>query len=153
MNSKKEMKYFKAVTYNGKEYNFAVTPENEIYCIEFEMKTPANMIEIKPNFVLRNIERRTIYSLDEHLRNRCNPKTNGDKIFNWIIEPELFKYLIANKMVMYSKQMAILYGFGEQYEQYAYNAAYEQRTHKKSRNNPKKRELVLDKIKKEIFES
>ena len=153
MELKEEMKYFKAVTYDNQSYHFAVTPKDEIYCVEFGINNPSKKIEIKPNFVLRNIERRTIYSLDEHLRNRCNPKTNGDKIFNWIIEPELFKYLIANKMVMYSKQMAILYGFGEQYEQYAYNAAYEQRTHKKSRNNPKKRELVLDKIKKEIFES
>lgn len=152
MNLKEEMKYFKAVTYNGEEYNFAVTPENKICCIEFGKDKKANLIEIKPNFVLRNENGQTIYSLDEYLRSRLNPKSKGDKIYNWIIEPELFKYLIDNKMIMYSKQMAILYGFDEEYEQYAYNAAYEKRTHKNSKNNPKKRTLTLEKIRKDIFE-
>ena len=152
MNLKQEMKYFKAVTYNGEEYNFAVTPENQICCIEFGVDKTANLIELKPNFVLRNKNSRTIYSLDEHLRLRFNPKSKGDKIFNWIIEPELFKYLIENKMIMFSKQMAILYGFAEEYQQFAYNAAYEHRAHKNTRNNTKKRALTLEKIRKDIFE-
>jgi len=152
MKSEIEMKYFKAVTYNGEEYNFAVTPENEIYCIEFGMTIPASIIELKPNFVLRNNNRETIYSLDEHLRNRSNPKNKGDKIYNWIIEPDVFEYLTNNKMVMFSKQMAILYGFAEEYEKHAYNAAYENRSHKNTRNNPKKRALTLEQIRKEIFE-
>lgn len=152
MNSEKEMKYFKAVTYNGDEYNFAVTPENEIYCIEFGMNIPASIIELKPNFVLRKKNRETIYSLDEYLRNRPKPKSKGDKIFNWVIEPDVFEYLINNKMVMFSKQMAMIYGFGEEYEKSAFNAAYETRTHKNTRNNPKKRALTLEQIRKEIFE-
>ena len=152
MSSKEEIKYFKAVTYNGDEYNFAVTPENQICCIEFGIDKTANLLELKPNFVLRNKNSRTIYSLDEHLRARYSPKSKGDKIFNWIIEPELFKYLLENKMIMFSKQMAILYGFTEEYQQFAYNASYEPRAHKNSRNNPKKRALTLEKIRKDIFE-
>ena len=55
MNLKQEMKYFKAVTYNGEEYNFAVTPENQICCIEFGIDKKANLIELKPNFVFYSI--------------------------------------------------------------------------------------------------
>lgn len=151
MDSKKELKYFKAVTYNNTEYNFIITPEGDIYCTEFGLSIPASIIELKPSFVLRNAKGESIYGLADYFRTGYTPKTKGDKIFKWDIEPDVFKYLIDNRKIMFSKQMAMLYGFDEQYERHAYNAAYETRTYKSTRNDAKKRALTLAKIRHDIF--
>ena len=76
MELKNEMKYFEAVTYDEQIYHFAVTPEGEITCAEFKCVEPVQLIEIKPNFVLRASSGRTIYSLDDYYRDNGKKKTN-----------------------------------------------------------------------------
>lgn len=115
MNSKEEMKYFKAVTYDKQLYHFAVTPEDEIYCVEFGISKPAKILEIKPNFVLRDEGSRTIYSLDDHLREKNKKKTNDSLISEWIIPDDLFNYLMEKKMMTYSTIFGLLYGFEPEY--------------------------------------
>ena len=60
--------------------------------------------------------------------------------FKWI-DDDLFEYLINNRKIMYSTQMAVLYGFDPKY---AFDAHSQQRAFKNSRNNPKKRAKVLE---------
>lgn len=152
METKNETMYFKAVTYNGEEYNFMVTPEKEIYCVEFRLTTPSAKIEIKPNFVLIGKDRRDVYSLNDHLRQRDNQKSKGDKIFKWDIEPNVFKYLVDNKMIIFTKQMAWLYGFEEEYQNVASNAFWETRMNKRTRRKPDERAKAKQRIIHDIFE-
>ena len=70
MISQEEIKYFSAVTYGNNKYHFAVTPKNEIYCCEFDTNIPANLLELKPNFVLRDQSRRTIFTLVDYLKDK-----------------------------------------------------------------------------------
>jgi len=116
MDSRKEMKYFSAVAVDGSTYNFGITPKGEISCAEFGITYPASMIELKPNFVLRSADGSSIYSLDDHLRNRNIKKPDGlSLVVEWHIPTDVFEYLINNKKIMYSTQMATLYGFDPTY--------------------------------------
>lgn len=115
MELKEEMKYFKAVTYDNQSYHFAVTPKDEIYCVEFGINNPSKKIEIKPNFVLRDDGGRTIYSLDDHLRENNKNKTSDSLISEWIISDEVFNYLIEKQMITYSTTFGLLYGFDPEY--------------------------------------
>ena len=137
MNMKNDTKYFNAVAYDGNIYNFEVTPEGNIYCTNFNLKTPANVIELKPNFVLRDIHFRSFYSLDEYTRDK---KIKKSLISEWNIEEDVFQYLISGRQIMYSSQMAILYGFDQRY---AFDAPSQQRAFKYSRNNRAKRQRIL----------
>lgn len=132
-----EMKYFSAVTYDNEVYEFAVTPEGDIFCCDFDIADPTNIIELKPNFILRDKQGKTLYSLDEYTRERNIKKS---LIREWIINEDLLEYLIKNRKIIYSTQMAILYGFDPQY---AYDAHYQKRAFKSSRNNPLKRTKIL----------
>lgn len=140
MEFKEKMKYFEAVTYDNQLYHFAVTPENEIYCIEFGISIPANKIEIKPNFVLRDEGSRTIYSLDDHLREKNKKKTNDSLISEWIITDEIFNYLIENKMIIYSTTFGLLYGFNPEY---AYDRYHQSKLIKISKEKPEKLTKIL----------
>jgi len=137
MNSNEEMKYFSAITYDDNIYTFAVTPEGYIYCEDFDIVEPTSTLELKPNFVLRNEEGCTFYSLDDFTRER---KIKKSLISGWIIDDDLFEYLINNRKIMYSTQMAVLYGFDPKY---AFDAREQKRIFKNSRNNTKKRTKVL----------
>ena len=133
-----EMKYFSAITYDDNIYTFAVTPEGYIYCEDFDIVEPTSILELKPNFVLRNEEGCTFYSLDDYTRER---KVKKSLISGWIIDDDLFEYLINNRRIMYSTQMAVLYGFEPKY---AFDAHSQSRAFKSSRNNPKKRAKILE---------
>ena len=130
MNPINGMKYFKAVTYDNNEYNFAVTPDNKIYCIEFGNIDPADRIELNPNFVLRAKCGKTICSLDEYHRNIGKKKTNESLISQWIIDEDVFKYLKDNKIISYSRFVADIYGFDTDY---ASDKFYHQNPHKRKR--------------------
>lgn len=145
MNEIKEIRYFSALTFDNNTYNFAVTPEGEIYCNEFGISIPAYVIELKPNFVLRDQGKRTLYSLDDHINNRNKTKS---LIKEFIIESDLFEYLKNNHMVVYSTDMAFLYGFDPGY---AYDAYSQKRAFKSYRNNEMKRTRILEKQKRGIF--
>jgi len=118
MDSRKEPKFFTAVTFDNNTYNFAITPNGEISCSEFGITTPASIIELKPNFVLRRADGSTIYSLDDHTRNRNKKKS---LIYKWNIDEDVLNYLIKNQKVMYSAEMAVYYGFNPDY---AFDAYY-----------------------------
>lgn len=133
-----EVKYFSAVTYDFGTFNFAVTPNGSIYCKEFGKAIPAaSTIELKPNFILRNKNGRSFYSLDEYARDN---KIKKSLISNWIINDDVFEYLVKNNKIMYSTQIAILYGLDPQY---AFDAFYQKRAFKHTRNNALKRARVL----------
>ena len=140
MEFKEEMKYFKAVTYDNQSYHFAVTPKDEIYCAEFGLSEPAKKIEIKPNFVLRDESGRTIYSLDDHLRENNQKKTNDSLISEWIIPEEVFNYLIENKMITYSTTFGLLYGFDPEY---ASDRRYQGRLIRISKEKPEQLTKIL----------
>lgn len=145
MDNNSEIKYFSAVTFDNNIYHFAVTPEGEIYCNEFGISIPAYLLELKPNFVLRDQSKRTLYSLDDHINNRNKSKA---LIKEFIIEPELFNYLRENHMIIYCTDMAFLYGFDPKY---AYDAYSQKRAFKSYRNNEKKKTKILAKQKQGIF--
>lgn len=145
MNEINEIKYFSAVTFDNNKYNFAVTPEGEIYCNEFGISFPAYGIELKPNFVLLDHSKRTLYSLGDHIQNR---NKTYSLIKEFIIDPELFDYLKNNHMVTYSTDVAFQYGFDQNY---AFDAHWQKRAFKSYRYNQKKKVKILEKQKRGIF--
>lgn len=147
MNSNEGMKYFQAVSYDGDEYNFVVTPEGKICCIEFGMEILADKLDMKPSFILCRENGSTVYKLDDYLRERNakKPNSNGHLICNWKIEPEIFEYLKTNKKIVYSRLVAEIYGFEDL--EYASDARHQARFFKKTRNNPKEKARILSPIK------
>ena len=141
MNTTEKLRYFKAVTYDDNTYNFVVTSDGGIYCLEFDIVEPASVIELKPNFVLRRKNGETIYNLDDFRRERKIPKS---LIREWIIDDELFNELIGQRKILYSVQMALLYGLDASK---SFDAHYQKRAFKSSRNNEEKRIKVLSKMK------
>lgn len=127
MNYKEPIMQFFGVTRDNEIYHFFIdSEEKKIYCCEFGLDYAGSIIEIKPNFVLRNNNYETVYSLKDYIREKLNKNTtknyqDGDiqqqtkLIQNYIIEPYILKYLIENKMVMYSHDMAILYNLDTNY--------------------------------------
>ena len=73
-------------------------------------------------------------------------KQQKNLIKSYIIEPHVLEYMIENKMVMYSHDMAILYGFDPKH---AYDGYFQTRSFKKNRHKEKTK--VLTKQKKGIF--
>lgn len=141
MDSQKEMKYFSAVAYDGSTYNFGITPNGEIYCGQFGITYPAIIIELKPNFVLRSSDGSSVRSLDDHLRNNDCKKPDGlSLISKWNISNEVFEYLINNRKLMYSTQMATLYGFDPNY---AFDKKHNKRAFKALRNKPDAKTRIL----------
>lgn len=141
MSFNNEMKYFSALAVDNSTYNFSITPTGEIFCIEFGTTYPASKIELKPNFVLRKEDGSTLYSLDDHLRNRNKKKPNGQSlIIQWNIPTDVFEYLIDNKKLMYSYNMALLYGFDTQY---AFDQNHNKKAFKSTRHNPEEMEKRL----------
>ena len=128
---------FKALTYDNSLYNFVITSNNEIYCQEFGDIGSSNILDLKPNFVLRNITGRTVYSLDEYVRTRNIQKS---LIKEYIISDEVLDYLIKNRMLMYSGDTAILYGFDPKY---AFDA-YQKKPFHRTKNKPLKRARILE---------
>lgn len=157
---KEPIKNFCAVAYDNKTYHFIIGEDNKIYCYEFLLATGADIIEIKPNFVLRNKNYETIYSLKEYLRDnpqKTTPTTTEylteeetlkqqrNLIRCFIIEPSVLEYMIENKMISYSNDMALLYRLNPEH---AYDKFFQTRSFKKHRNQKAK---ILAKQKKGIF--
>lgn len=145
MNLSKETKYFSALSHNQVTYHFAVNQEKQIYCLEFSEMTPASILELKPNFVLRSQNGCYICSLVDYLKDsgNYNPNANGENnqlVFKFNIDDELFAFLIENRMLSYSTDMAELYGYDPQY---AYDKHFNTSAFKSSRNNPIKKSKRL----------
>ena len=165
MKTQEPIKSFVAVTYGNKPYHFIITEDKKIYCCEFRLEYGADIIELKPNFVLRDEYSQTIYTLKDYLREQKENKKTDDKrlifgplskeelenqqqdlIKSYIIESSVLEYLMENKMLMYSNDMAILYGLDTQH---AYDHHFQTRSFKKSRHKENKK--ILTKQKKGIF--
>lgn len=149
MNFKEGTKYFSAVSHNQVTYHFAITQEKQIYCLEFSEIAPASILELKPNFVLRSQNGCYMYSLVDYLKEsgNYNPNANGENnqlVFKFDIDDELFEYLIENKMLSYSTDMAVLYGIDPQY---ASDKHFNTSAFKSSRNNPIKKSKRLSRQK------
>lgn len=166
MKTQEPIKSFIAVTYDNKPYHFIITDDKKIYCCEFRLEYGADIIELKPNFVLRDKQSQTIYSLKEYLKEHKEKnnktdykkfmfgyvpkteleKTQHDLIKSYIIETPVLEYLIENRMIMYSNDMAMLYGLDPTH---AYDQYFQTRSFKKSRH--KENAKILTKQKKGIF--
>lgn len=154
MNYKEPIKQFFGVTQNNHIYHFIIDcDDKKIYCCEFGLDYAGSIIEIKPNFVLRNEESQTIYSLNDYLREHPEKKEDNQEnktqthlIRNYIIEPEIFNYLIENKMIMFSHDMAMLYNLNTEY---AYDARYKTNAFKHLHHDKTK---ILTKQKQGIFQ-
>lgn len=144
MDTNKDLMEFTALTYNNSVYHFSITKNGEISCVEFGITTTASIIEIKPNFVLRRADGSTIYNLDDHLRNRNLKKPNGESlVFKWDIPENVLEYLINNKKLMYSTEIALLYGFPTEF---AHDINYKRREIERIKNKTPRAEKHLNKL-------
>ena len=141
MNTQENLKFFSAVTYDDNTYNFVVTSDGGIYCREFGIEESASIIELKPNFVLRRANGTTIYNLDDYTRENNIKKS---LIREWIIDDELLDRLLEERKMVYSAQMAMLYGFDETR---AFDSRNQKRLFKYSRRNEERKVKVLSKMK------
>ena len=110
MNYKEPIMQFFGVTRDNEIYHFIIdSDDKKIYCCEFGLDYAGSIIEIKPNFILRNNNYETVYSLKDYIREKLNKNTtknyqDGDiqqqtkLIQNYIIEPFILKYLIENNI-------------------------------------------------------
>ena len=73
-------------------------------------------------------------------------KQQQNLIKSYIIEPYVLEYLIENKMLIYSHDMALLYGFDPKH---SYDGHFQTRAFKKNRHKDKTK--ILTKQKKGIF--
>ena len=128
---------FQALTYDNCLYNFVITSNNEIFCQEFGIIGSSSILDLKPNFILRDKTGRTVYSLDEYARTRNIQKS---LIKEYIINDDILDYLIKNRMLMYSGDTAILYGLNPKY---AFDA-YQKKPYHRTKNKPLKRAKILE---------
>lgn len=157
MENREPIKQFFAVTYDNQIYHlFISNVDNKIYCCEFGLDYAGDMIEIKPNFVLRNQGYATVYCLNDYLRENPDqkkphitpedPKQQYSLIRCFIIEPYVFEYLKENNMIIYSHDMSILYNLDSQH---AFDSRFKTNAFKKHRRDKSK---ILTKQKKGIFQ-
>lgn len=149
------IKQFFGVTVDNQVYHFFINEsDKKIYCCEFGLEHAGAMIEIKPNFVLRNGNPYSSYSLKDYLREHPEKTTNYHNydnnqqpalVQNYIIEPCVLEYLLENNMIFYSYDMAMLYNLNPNY---AYDNRFKTNAFKRQRYNKTK---ILSKQKKGIF--
>ena len=157
MNYKEPIMQFFGVTRDNEIYHFFIdSDDKKIYCCEFGLDYAGSIIEIKPNFVLRNSNYETVYNLKEYLRENPSKiitknyqegiiKPQTKLIQNYIIEPSILKYLIDNTMIMYSHDMALLYNLDTNY---SYDKHQKNNAFKRQRRDKTK---ILIKQKQGIF--
>ncbi len=161
----KEVGRFKAVTFDGEIFEFIVC-ENGICCKNLHDGTILfEKLTLKPSFTFSKAHytpshQKTKYSnssetkegrderwrdnpssLDSYIRGNYLEKT---LICQYLIDDELLEYLIKNKMIDYSTDMAYLYGLDADY---AYDREYQTRAFKWV----KKKSKILTKQKRGFF--
>ena len=101
---KKEIGRFYATTFDENVYEFIVNDNNIMECTTLGIDSIYKIV-IKPRMLL--------------LRKDCayispaKPHVKDDLIQKFDIPEELFNYLKENKMILYSTDMAYLYGFND----------------------------------------
>ncbi len=105
---KQEIGRFTATTFNGKELLFIAYNNKTIDCPTLGLNNYHKLI-IKPRFEL--IKPNIMYEYNKKANKKyTNPQ---ELIASYSIDEPLFTYLKDNKMIMYSTDMAYLYGFAD----------------------------------------
>ena len=125
---------FSAKTFNNHFLEFEVREDGFIYWNHIKDEKIKRLI-IKPKLEIY-LQNGTSYAL--------NNRSSIELIESYFIEPKLLEYLIKNHRVMYSTDMAYLYGFDKNY---AYDFYDQARAFKWVRN----KEKILTKQKQGIF--
>lgn len=155
MNNKKMINQFFAITYDNNVYHFIVESEtSKIYCCEFGTEYCASMIEIKPNFVLKNSDFQKVYSLKKYLKENpkkitnyqnCRDNQQVSLVQKYIIDQKTLELLVKKHMIIYSYDMAILYNIDPKY---ACDICFKNNAFKKAKKDKTK---ILLKQKQGIF--
>lgn len=100
-----EIGKFYATSFDGNVIEFIVFDDNTIDCPTLGFSS-FNKIELKPRFVLSGKDFYYTYDVPASRYGE-----NSQLIGNYDIDEDLFKYLKQNEMIIYSNDMAYLYGF------------------------------------------
>jgi len=101
---KQEIGSFYAVTFDDRVYEFIVYNDGTMDCPAINA-TEIYRMKLKPRF--------KIFSNNIKSFNPARTGIIDDLIKNFMIDDELFAYLKKQNMIMYSTDMAYLYGFNE----------------------------------------
>ena len=141
---KEEIGKFFAIAYNNNYFEFIVYSDNTLSCPTLGIKS-FSTIELKPRFVLRGINGENKYYTYDAKSNEPDD-SHPELIGNYVISEELFTILKENKMIIYSTDMAYLYGFkdkdGYDNDEYGVGSPYKW---------AKKKGPILTKQKKGVF--
>lgn len=111
MNQEKIIGKFFALTYDNQILEFIVKDNGLIYCDFISKKFGIKKLYLKPNFEF-TLENDVILSYDTILRSKEQRKS---LIGSYHIDTDLAQYLILNRFISYSYDMAELYGFNPNY--------------------------------------
>ena len=104
-------RFFKAITFMGRELQFKVTEDNEIISESFSFNVPIKRLILKPNleFICQG---RVGFDLDGIARATGSVK---DLVQYFIIDEDLLLELVLEDKLRYSTDMAFLYGFNPEF--------------------------------------
>lgn len=105
---KYEIGKFYATSFNGIVFEFIVFNDNTMSCPILGIDS-IKRIDLKPRFVLRGSDFYYTYNA----KSNSNYSSESELIGNYNIDDDLFNYLKENGMIMYSNDMAYLYGFSD----------------------------------------
>ena len=107
---KKEIGRFKAISFDDKVHEFIVNEDDSISFPEIGEFSFDRMI-LKPRFQLYCLYLKRGY-VGEYISNAPHDKIDG-LIREYVIDDELFDYLLERGIILYSSDMAYYYGFKE----------------------------------------
>ena len=105
---RQEIGRFYATTFNGITFEFIVFNNNTIDCPALNLRS-FSRIDLKPRFVLS--KKGSYYTYITPTEGK--DKNQQELIGNYDIDNNLFDYLKQHRMIIYSNDMAYLYGFND----------------------------------------
>lgn len=105
---RQEIGRFYATTFNGITFEFIVFNNNTIDCPALNLRS-FSRIDLKPRFVLSKKGSYYTYITPTEEKD----KNQQELIGNYDIDNNLFDYLKQHRMIIYSNDMAYLYGFND----------------------------------------
>lgn len=133
-------KRFTAITFMGRELEFRVTEDNEIYSESFSFNVPIKRLIFKPNLYFV-FDGGIGFDLDTIARDTRSVK---DLVQYFIIDDDLLLELVVADKIRYSTDMAFLYGFNPIY-------AYDRCDNKRAFKHVKDESKILSLQKRGIF--
>lgn len=133
-------RFFKAITFMGRELEFRVTEDNEIISESFSFNVPIKRLILKPNLEFI-CEGRIGFDLDGIARSTRSVK---DLVQYFIIDEDLLLELVSLDKIRYSTDMAFLYGFNPDF-------AYDRRENTRAFKHVKDESKILSLQKRGIF--